>query len=194
MTSPAVAAVRAEQRRRAAWPYRELDVARLRDAGWRPVPVRDVIVKVHQRCNLAGDLRDALGARCAVEVGVQTNGVLLTERVLAQLREHRVTVGVSVDGTRANHDQHRVTHAGRGTFDRVAAALDRLRQPENKDCYGGLLCTVTRRPSPPVRRRSPLQWTTSGPGRRHRRCVPCPPSAPPRTCRRPTATCGSRSA
>lgn len=209
MTSPAVAAVRADQRRRAAWPYRELDVVRLRDAGWRPVPVRDVIVKVHQRCNLAcdycyvyehedrswrdrpavmpaeiwratvdslrrhvrrhslpgvrvilhggeplllgaarvgqlaGDLRDALAEHCAVEVGMQTNGVLLTDRVMAQLREHRVKVGVSIDGTRADHDRHRVTHAGRGTFDRVAAALDLLRQPDNRDSYGGLLCTVT---------------------------------------------------
>jgi uncharacterized protein len=38
-----------------AWPHRELDVEALRAQGWRPTPVRDVVLKVHQRCNLACD-------------------------------------------------------------------------------------------------------------------------------------------
>ncbi|HEU4421046.1 MAG TPA: FxsB family cyclophane-forming radical SAM/SPASM peptide maturase, partial [Pilimelia sp.] len=37
------------------WPYRELDIVGLRDRGWRPSPFRDVVLKVHQRCNLACD-------------------------------------------------------------------------------------------------------------------------------------------
>lgn len=55
--SPAAAvdAVRAAQRRAARWPYAELDVAGLRAAGRRPVPFREVVLKVHQRCNLACD-------------------------------------------------------------------------------------------------------------------------------------------
>ena len=39
----------------AAWPGRALDVASLRRSGWRPTPFRDVVLKVHQRCNLACD-------------------------------------------------------------------------------------------------------------------------------------------
>jgi uncharacterized protein len=35
------------------WPDRVLDVAALRAGGWRPTPFRDVVLKVHQRCNLA---------------------------------------------------------------------------------------------------------------------------------------------
>ena len=55
--SPAgpVEQVRAAQRRAAPWPYAELDVAALRAAGRRPVPFREVVLKVHQRCNLACD-------------------------------------------------------------------------------------------------------------------------------------------
>jgi len=49
------AKVRAAQRRAAPWPYAELDVAALRAAGRRPVPFREVVLKVHQRCNLACD-------------------------------------------------------------------------------------------------------------------------------------------
>jgi uncharacterized protein len=39
----------------AAWPDRMLDVGGLRRAGHRPVPFQDVVLKVHQRCNLACD-------------------------------------------------------------------------------------------------------------------------------------------
>lgn len=35
------------------WPHRALDVEALRASGWRPSPFRDVVLKVHQRCNLA---------------------------------------------------------------------------------------------------------------------------------------------
>ena len=47
--------VRAAQRAAAPWPYAELDVAALRAEGWRPIPLHDVVLKVHQRCNLACD-------------------------------------------------------------------------------------------------------------------------------------------
>jgi len=39
----------------AAWPDASLDVARLMAAGWRPTPFRDIVLKVHQLCNLACD-------------------------------------------------------------------------------------------------------------------------------------------
>ncbi|GIF12505.1 FxsB family cyclophane-forming radical SAM/SPASM peptide maturase [Actinoplanes teichomyceticus] len=38
-----------------SWPDRTLDVGALRRGGWRPTPFRDVVLKVHQRCNLACD-------------------------------------------------------------------------------------------------------------------------------------------
>ncbi|BCB76333.1 hypothetical protein GCM10022251_24650 [Phytohabitans flavus] len=42
-------------RSHAAWPDETLDLVALRGAGWRPTPFRDVVLKVHQRCNLACD-------------------------------------------------------------------------------------------------------------------------------------------
>lgn len=39
----------------APWPDESLDVAALLTGGWRPTPFRDVVLKVHQRCNLACD-------------------------------------------------------------------------------------------------------------------------------------------
>ena len=208
MSATAAATVRALQKQHASWPYGELDVESLRLNGWRPTPVRDFIVKVHERCNLAcdycyvyesedlswrdrpaimspetwrttvekihrhvrrhgttrirvilhggepmllgaarigelaADLRATLEPGCDVEVGMQTNGVLLNERALTHLRRHRIKVGISIDGTRADHDRHRVFRNGNGSFDKVSAALELLRRPENRPCFAGLLCTV----------------------------------------------------
>jgi uncharacterized protein len=50
-----VTATRAAHRGPAPWPYGSLDVAGLRAGGWRPAPFREVVLKVHQRCNLACD-------------------------------------------------------------------------------------------------------------------------------------------
>ncbi|MFI1990087.1 FxsB family cyclophane-forming radical SAM/SPASM peptide maturase [Actinoplanes sp. NPDC020271] len=38
-----------------AWPDTALDIGALIRDGWRPTPFRDVVLKVHQRCNLACD-------------------------------------------------------------------------------------------------------------------------------------------
>src|SRR5687768_3048697 len=37
------------------WPYALLDVPALRKSGWRPAAIREFVLKVHQRCNLACD-------------------------------------------------------------------------------------------------------------------------------------------
>lgn len=39
----------------AGWPQTGLDVEMLRARGWRPVALREFVLKVHQRCNLACD-------------------------------------------------------------------------------------------------------------------------------------------
>lgn len=47
------AAARADAARHAPWPLAALDAAALRRAGTPPVPVRQFVLKVHSRCNLA---------------------------------------------------------------------------------------------------------------------------------------------
>jgi uncharacterized protein len=37
------------------WPHSRLDATLLRQRGWRPTPLREFVLKVHQRCNLACD-------------------------------------------------------------------------------------------------------------------------------------------
>ncbi len=70
---------------------------------------------------------------------LQTNGLLLSESWCRFLKENRFDVGLSIDGPAAVHDRNRRQVNGGGTYERVRAAIDRLRaagiEPD-------LLCTV----------------------------------------------------
>jgi uncharacterized protein len=59
---------------------------------------------------------------------IQTNGTLITAAWCELFREHRVGVGISLDGPRHLHDAHRRTRSGRGTFDRTMAGIRLLRE------------------------------------------------------------------
>jgi len=192
----------------AAWPDESLDIAALRRGGWRPTPFRDVVLKVHQRCNLAcdycyvytmadqswrnrpalmapgtwqaaasrmsehaaahrlpamrlvlhggepllagpdvlaaliRDFRTVFDGVCHLDVRVQTNGTLLDAAMLDRLREYGVTVGVSLDGTPADNDRHRIHADGRSSFATVDRALRLLGTEAYRPAFAGLLCTV----------------------------------------------------
>jgi uncharacterized protein len=58
---------------------------------------------------------------------IQTNGTLITPAWCALFRDYNVGVGVSIDGPRHLHDEHRRTRSGRGTFDKTIAGIRMLR-------------------------------------------------------------------
>ncbi|MFI5933363.1 FxsB family cyclophane-forming radical SAM/SPASM peptide maturase [Actinoplanes sp. NPDC051494] len=190
------------------WPHRALDVAALRATGWCPTPFRDVVLKVHQRCNLACDycyvyemadqswrtrpllmephIARAAAGRMAdharthqldsmrlvlhggepllagaarldevvgafhrafdglgrLDVQMQTNGVLLDEATLKRLHARGVGIGVSLDGTPADHDRHRLRANGKGSHAEVDRALLLLASEPYRASFAGLLCTV----------------------------------------------------
>lgn len=61
--------------------------------------------------------------RVRVHYAFQTNGCLLDEAWAKWFAENHVLVGVSLDGPKEIHDRYRVDAAGKGTFNRVTAAL-----------------------------------------------------------------------
>ena len=61
-----------------------------------------------------------------VHFSIQTNGTLLTEGWIEALKAYRVSVGISIDGNRADHDRYRIDHRGQSTFDATEAAITRL--------------------------------------------------------------------
>lgn len=71
---------------------------------------------------------------------IQTNGICLDEEWASFFKTNSFLVGVSLDGTRENHDLYRMDAAGQGTWDKVTSAIALL------DAYGvetNLLCVVT---------------------------------------------------
>jgi uncharacterized protein len=58
---------------------------------------------------------------------LQTNGLLLDDEWCAFLRRNNFLVGLSIDGPKHLHDEFRVTRGGQPTFDRVMAAVKRLK-------------------------------------------------------------------
>ena len=90
--------------------------------------------------------RLAAGPRTAVDAAVQTNGVGLSDAYLKLFGELGVRVGISIDGDARAHDRHRRFASGRGSYQAVTAAIERLRK--FPDLYSGLLATIDLRNDP----------------------------------------------
>jgi uncharacterized protein len=124
-------------------------------------------------------LRAAVPAETAVDLAVQTNGVLLDHGMLGVLDKHRIRVGVSVDGVGPAHDRHRRYPDGRPSYQDVERGLRLLTTPAYRHLFGGLLCAIDLEQDPvalyqELRRFDPPQldfllphadWTTPPPGR-----------------------------
>ncbi len=59
---------------------------------------------------------------------LQTNGTLLNDEWCAFFRENNFLIGISIDGPRKLHDEHRVDRAGKPTHDRVMRGLRLLQK------------------------------------------------------------------
>jgi uncharacterized protein len=88
-------------------------------------------------------VRRALPPSAQAELAVQTNGTLVAPALLDLLARNGIRVGVSLDGDEAATDRHRRYRDGRGSYDRVARALELLGSARYRDVFNGLLCTVS---------------------------------------------------
>lgn len=77
-----------------------------------------------------------------LDLRIHTNAVRLDEEFLDLFAEYGVKVGVSLDGDQVANDRHRLFRNGRSSHPQVLAALERLRRPEYRHLYAGLLCTI----------------------------------------------------
>lgn len=57
---------------------------------------------------------------------LQTNGILLDDEWCRFLKKYNFLVGISVDGPEHLHNRYRVSGAGKGTFEKVMKAINRL--------------------------------------------------------------------
>lgn len=78
-------------------------------------------------CDFASLIRATAGPDIDIDIGLQTNGLLLDDAALDLFEAHGIGVSLSLDGPRAVNDLHRTTRRRRSSFDKVEAALERLK-------------------------------------------------------------------
>jgi uncharacterized protein len=83
--------------------------------------------------------REVLGA-CLDGIAMQTNGTLIDDSWLEMIGRFEIQVGVSVDGTAAVHDAHRVDFTGHGSH---AAATRTLAMLQAAGMSPGILCVIS---------------------------------------------------
>ncbi|QKZ24722.1 FxsB family radical SAM/SPASM domain protein [Streptomyces chartreusis] len=91
---------------------------------------------------IAESVSSALPPSTTLSLGVQTNGTLLNARFLEVFSRWGIKVGVSLDGTDIDHDDHRRHHHGGGSMAQIADGLALLSRPAHRHLFSGLLCTV----------------------------------------------------
>jgi len=86
-------------------------------------------------------LRDALPDECSISL--QTNGILINQKILDLCSNTRTTISVSLDGPKPIHDKNRVGHTGKGTYNKVLQGLKLLREHKDSEfLFTGLLAVV----------------------------------------------------
>jgi uncharacterized protein len=74
---------------------------------------------------------------------VQTNGLLLTDRVLDLCADHKVGISISLDGGAVLSDRNRVRHDGSGSHSSIMQAIRRLQSHRFvSELFSGLLAVV----------------------------------------------------
>lgn len=86
----------------------------------------------------------ARGANKQVIYKITTNGTKMADAVLRCLKDHAFSIGISLDGERATHDQQRPMANGDGSYDLVTRTMTRLLE---SDVPFGVRMTAFRRRS-----------------------------------------------
>ncbi|XXX73208.1 radical SAM protein [Sorangium sp. So ce134] len=73
---------------------------------------------------------------------MQTNGTLLTEQWCETLAALDIPIGISLDGPPRVNDQHRVDHAGRGSYEDVIRGFEIARSSPHAKLAPGILTVI----------------------------------------------------
>lgn len=78
-------------------------------------------------------LRRGATDKCSIQLGLQTNAMLVDYDWIRIFARHRIGVGVSLDGDEWANDRHRVDHQGRGTYQESIRGLALLQRAADTD-------------------------------------------------------------
>jgi uncharacterized protein len=91
---------------------------------------------------------------------IQTNGTLITDKILDSCEAHNVSISVSIDGPKPINDRFRIDHKGESTFEKLLVGIEKLRSHRaSKLMYSGLLAVID-----PLSDPSSVYWFLKGLG------------------------------
>lgn len=94
----------------------------------------------------AAQLRGAVGSHVQLDIGMQTNGILLTQEALDALSSADIGISLSLDGPKEANDLHRTSRRGRSSFEQTYRALQLLRSAP--DVFAGVIAVIDPRTPP----------------------------------------------
>jgi uncharacterized protein len=64
------------------------------------------------------------------EFSIQTNGVLIDNEWINLFKKHNIQLGISIDGSKKDHDKFRVDHKGKGSYNKIVKSIELLKQKQ----------------------------------------------------------------
>lgn len=86
--------------------------------------------------------RVARSRATGLQVVMQTNGLRISPSLLEILAQHRVTIGISLDGPQRLNDLARRDHGGHGSYARVMRTVHGIIEAGHKDLLSGFLAVA----------------------------------------------------
>ncbi len=74
--------------------------------------------------------------------GIQTNGILLNDRILDFCISNNITIGLSIDGDQKANDLHRLDHQGKSSFQDLQNTVKLLSSEKGRKVWTGFLCVI----------------------------------------------------
>lgn len=88
-------------------------------------------------------LRGYLPNKNKYPISIQTNGILISDKILEICTNSHVSIAVSLDGPELINDKFRLDHKGEGTYQKVLDGIKKLESHSNsKFLYAGLLAVI----------------------------------------------------
>ncbi len=87
--------------------------------------------------------REVLSPVCTYDMGVQTNGILLSDEHLDVFLRHQMRIGVSLDGPPEVNDKFRIyRRSGRSSYRRAVNGIEKLARQPYREIWGGMLAVI----------------------------------------------------
>jgi uncharacterized protein len=86
------------------------------------------LIGPHRFVRMCEHIRSSLRVPGSITFSIQTNGTVLSAAWIEAFAKYEVAVGISLDGGRVTNDRFRYDFNGRGTYDRIATNIGKLKQ------------------------------------------------------------------